>query len=58
MEGDGRLVPATDDEIMEVVDLLKDDNSEMHIVAESGQAMGISIEDSSSGKSLSELSGL
>ncbi|XP_030526119.1 uncharacterized protein LOC115737871 isoform X2 [Rhodamnia argentea] len=57
VEGDGRLVPATDDEIMEVVDLLKDDNSEMHIVAESGQAVGISIDDSSSGKSLSELSG-
>ncbi|KAF8011490.1 hypothetical protein BT93_J1944 [Corymbia citriodora subsp. variegata] len=57
VEGDGRLVPATDDEIMEVVDLLKDDTNGMHIVAESGQAMGISIEDSSSGKSLSELSG-
>ncbi|KAI6671742.1 hypothetical protein NL676_006627 [Syzygium grande] len=57
VEGDGRLVPATDDEIMEVVDLLKDDTNEMHIVPEPGQAMGISIEDSSSGKSLSEISG-
>lgn len=32
VEGDGRLVPATDDEIMEVVDLLKDEKSDMDIV--------------------------
>lgn len=51
-------MPATDDEFMEVVDLINDNPNKMHIVAEPGQAVGISMEDSSSGKSLSELSGL
>lgn len=57
VEGDGTLVPATDDEFMEVVDLINDNPNKMHIVEEPGQAVGISMEDSSSGKSLSELSG-
>lgn len=40
VEGDGRLVPATDDEIMEVKDLLEDGKSVMHIVTETGQTVG------------------
>lgn len=50
VEGDGRLVPATDDEVMEVGDFLECENSEMHVVADTGQSLEcISIERSSSG---------
>ncbi|KDP40712.1 hypothetical protein JCGZ_24711 [Jatropha curcas] len=50
VEGDGRLVPATDDEVMEVKGLLINEKSEMHIVADTGQAVGcISNDGSSSG---------
>ncbi|EEF41008.1 conserved hypothetical protein [Ricinus communis] len=50
VEGDGRLVPATDDEVMEVESLLLDEKSKMHIVADTGQAVGcISNDQSSSG---------
>ncbi|PON96221.1 GAMYB transcription factor [Trema orientale] len=37
VEGDGRFVPATDDEVMEVEDFLVDDKTEMHGVADSGK---------------------
>ncbi|KAF8388753.1 hypothetical protein HHK36_025433 [Tetracentron sinense] len=40
VEGDGRLVPATDDEVMEVEDLLEDDKSEMPLVEDTGQMEG------------------
>ncbi|XP_059643151.1 uncharacterized protein LOC132285009 isoform X2 [Cornus florida] len=40
VEGDGRLVPATDDEVMEVEDLLEDDKSEMPFAADTGQTVG------------------
>ncbi|XP_041016213.1 uncharacterized protein LOC121258721 isoform X4 [Juglans microcarpa x Juglans regia] len=40
VEGDGRLVPATDDELMEVGDFLEDDKSEMHDVADTVQILG------------------
>ncbi|KAJ1407114.1 SANT/Myb domain [Sesbania bispinosa] len=51
VEGDGRLVPATDDEVMEVEDFLEYENSEMRVVADTGQSLEcISIERSSSGK--------
>ncbi|KAI4329100.1 hypothetical protein L6164_021400 [Bauhinia variegata] len=51
VEGDGRLVPATDDEVIRVEDFLEDENSEMHVVADTGQSVGcISIERSSSGR--------
>uniref|UniRef100_A0A5B6ZKH8 Uncharacterized protein n=1 Tax=Davidia involucrata TaxID=16924 RepID=A0A5B6ZKH8_DAVIN len=40
VEGDGRLVPATDDEVMEVENLLEADKSEMHFVADTGQTVG------------------
>ncbi|KAF1869644.1 hypothetical protein Lal_00017219 [Lupinus albus] len=51
VEGDGRLVPATDDEVMEVEGFLECDNSEMRVVADNGQSLEcISIERSSSGK--------
>ncbi|TKY64285.1 Telomere repeat-binding protein 6 [Spatholobus suberectus] len=51
VEGDGRLVPATDDEVMEVGDFLEYESSEMHVVADTGQSLEcISIERSSSGK--------
>jgi len=44
-------VPATDDEVMEVEDFLEYENSEMRVVADTGQSMEcISIERSSSGK--------
>ncbi|KAK3220363.1 hypothetical protein Dsin_014333 [Dipteronia sinensis] len=50
IEGDGRFVPATDDEIMEVGNLLADDKIEMHLVADTGQTGGcISSERTSSG---------
>ncbi|KAJ6308830.1 hypothetical protein OIU76_018422 [Salix suchowensis] len=49
VEGDGRLVPATEDELMEVESLLIDDRCGMHIDAEPGQTVGcISNEGSSS----------
>ncbi|GAU28807.1 hypothetical protein TSUD_357930 [Trifolium subterraneum] len=51
VEGDGRLVPATDDEVMEVEDFLEYENSDMRVVADTGQSLEcISIERSSSGK--------
>lgn len=37
VDGDGKLVPATDDELMEVGNLLADDKIEMHLVADAGQ---------------------
>jgi len=44
-------VPATDDEVMEVGDFLEYENSEMHVVTNTGQSLEcISIERSSSGK--------
>ncbi|KAG8656494.1 hypothetical protein MANES_04G143700v8 [Manihot esculenta] len=50
VEGDGRLVPATDDEVMEVKGLLIDEKNKMRIVTDTGQPMGcISNEVSSSG---------
>ncbi|KAJ6947193.1 hypothetical protein NC651_001782 [Populus alba x Populus x berolinensis] len=50
VEGDGRLVPATDDELVEVGSLLIDDRCGMHVVADPGQTVGcISNEGSSSG---------
>ncbi|KAF8393556.1 hypothetical protein HHK36_021800 [Tetracentron sinense] len=60
VEGDGRLVPATDDEVMEVEDLLEDDKSELPSVADTGQTDGyISNEVLSSGKAnLDESEGL
>lgn len=39
MDGDGRLVPATDDEVMEVEDLLEDFKVEMPFVADTGQTV-------------------
>nr|XP_034899953.1 uncharacterized protein LOC118037906 isoform X1 [Populus alba]XP_034899954.1 uncharacterized protein LOC118037906 isoform X1 [Populus alba] len=60
LEGDGRIVPATDDELMEVESLLIDDKCQMHIVADPGQTVGcISNEGSSSGiAQLESLEGL
>ncbi|XVF74337.1 hypothetical protein PTKIN_Ptkin13bG0102400 [Pterospermum kingtungense] len=40
VEGDGSLVPATDDELMEVEGLLENEKHEAHIVADTGQALG------------------
>ncbi|XP_077230098.1 uncharacterized protein LOC143863296 isoform X2 [Tasmannia lanceolata] len=40
VEGDGRLVPATDDEVMEVEDLLADDKSEPPLVEDPGNTEG------------------
>ncbi|XP_062087792.1 uncharacterized protein LOC133794528 isoform X2 [Humulus lupulus] len=37
VEGDGRFVPATDDEVMEVEDFLVDDKTEMHDVVDGGK---------------------
>lgn len=37
VDHDGRLVPATDDEVMEVEDLLEDFKIEMPFVADTGQ---------------------
>uniref|UniRef100_A0A6N2KMS3 Uncharacterized protein n=1 Tax=Salix viminalis TaxID=40686 RepID=A0A6N2KMS3_SALVM len=49
VEGDGRLVPATEDELMEVESLLIDDRCGIHIDADPGQTVGcISNEGSSS----------
>ncbi|XVE88642.1 hypothetical protein DITRI_Ditri19aG0086000 [Diplodiscus trichospermus] len=39
VEGDGRLVPATDDELMEVEVLLENEKHETHIVADTEQAL-------------------
>ncbi|KAK8618702.1 hypothetical protein V6N13_132684 [Hibiscus sabdariffa] len=50
VDGNGRLVPATDDELMEVEGLLENEKREAHIVADTGQALGwTSNEVSSSG---------
>ncbi|KAL6140684.1 hypothetical protein ACLB2K_058981 [Fragaria x ananassa] len=49
VEGDGRLVPATDDEVMEVEDLIVDEQIELPVVMNTGTAECISIE-STSGK--------
>ncbi|KAL4386362.1 hypothetical protein GQ457_09G005090 [Hibiscus cannabinus] len=50
VDGNGQLVPATDDELMEVEGLLENEKRETHIVADTGQALGcISNEVSSSG---------
>ncbi|XP_042499376.1 uncharacterized protein LOC122077491 isoform X2 [Macadamia integrifolia] len=38
VEGDGRLVPATDDEVMEVEDLLEDVKGDLPSVVDTGQA--------------------
>ncbi|PSR96194.1 Telomere repeat-binding protein [Actinidia chinensis var. chinensis] len=43
--GDGSMVPATDDEVMEVEDLLEDDKSEIHPVADTGQNVGCASND-------------
>ncbi|OVA08369.1 SANT/Myb domain [Macleaya cordata] len=45
VEGDGRLVPATDDEVMEVEDLLEDDRSELPLVSDTGQSEGCILKD-------------
>ncbi|KAF9689964.1 hypothetical protein SADUNF_Sadunf01G0146800 [Salix dunnii] len=60
VEGDGRLVPATEDELMEVESLLIDDRCGMHIDADPVQTVGcISNEGSSSGMAqLESLEGL
>ncbi|XWS18827.1 hypothetical protein CRYUN_Cryun32bG0078500 [Craigia yunnanensis] len=39
VEGDGSLVPATDDELMEVEGLLENEKLETHFVADTGQAL-------------------
>ncbi|KAE8696375.1 subtilisin-like protease isoform 1 [Hibiscus syriacus] len=50
VDGNGRLVPATDDELMEVEGLLENEKRETHFVADTGQALGcISNEVLSSG---------
>ncbi|KAJ4953140.1 hypothetical protein NE237_029972 [Protea cynaroides] len=38
VEGDGRLVPATDDEVMEVEDLLEDEKADLPLAVDTGQA--------------------
>jgi hypothetical protein len=59
VEGDGRLVPATDDEVMQVEDFLEDDKSEMQEVADGGQTVrNICNGGSSPGKIQLESSGL
>ncbi|KAG5248754.1 myb family transcription factor [Salix suchowensis] len=60
LEGDGRIVPATDDELIEVESLLIDEKCEMHVVADPGQTVGcISNEGSSTGiAQLESLEGL
>lgn len=45
VDGDGRLVPATDDEVMQVEDLLEDDKSEIHTVADTGLIVGCASSD-------------
>ncbi|XP_068303585.1 uncharacterized protein [Pyrus communis] len=49
VEGNGRLVPATDDEVMEVEDFLVDETVEP-VVPDAGNVRCISNEESSSGK--------
>ncbi|GMI77853.1 TRF-like 6 [Hibiscus trionum] len=50
VDGNGQLVPATDDELMEVEGLLENEKHETHIIADTGQALGCtSNEVSSSG---------
>ncbi|KAJ8756196.1 hypothetical protein K2173_024743 [Erythroxylum novogranatense] len=60
LEGDGRLVPATDDEVMEVQGLLRDDTGEMHIVPDTSNGiLCFSNEGSSTGvPQLERLEGL
>ncbi|XP_022714542.1 uncharacterized protein LOC111274175 [Durio zibethinus] len=48
VEGDGRLVPATDDELMEVEGLLENEKRETHIVVDTGQALGSTFNEVSS----------
>lgn len=55
VEGDGRLVPATDDEVMEVKDLLVDEKSEVCTVADVGQPIGCISNDRSSPSMLPQL---
>lgn len=51
VEGDGRFVPATDDEVMEVEDFLVDDKTDMHDVADGEETANcMSNEGSDSGK--------
>ncbi|KAK1263076.1 hypothetical protein QJS04_geneDACA013451 [Acorus gramineus] len=51
VEGDGRLVPATDDELMEVENMLEDDKSELHITDDlKHPERCVSVEESSSKK--------
>ncbi|XP_070672696.1 uncharacterized protein [Malus domestica] len=50
VEGNGRLVPATDDEVMEVEDFLVDETVELPVVPDAGNVRCISNEESSSGK--------
>ncbi|CAN6707440.1 unnamed protein product [Malus baccata var. baccata] len=50
VEGNGRLVPATDDEVMEVEDFLVDEAVELPVVPDAGNVRCISNEESSSGK--------
>ncbi|VVA23985.1 PREDICTED: telomere repeat-binding [Prunus dulcis] len=56
VEGDGRLVPATDDEVMEVEEFLVDEKIELPVVTDAGNVECISNEESSSGKSHKESS--
>ncbi|KAM1011019.1 hypothetical protein ACFX13_047169 [Malus domestica] len=56
VEGDGRLVPATDDEVMEVEDFLVDEMVELPVITEAGNGWCISNEESSSGKPQKESS--
>ncbi|GAV74224.1 hypothetical protein CFOL_v3_17704 [Cephalotus follicularis] len=49
VEGDGRLVPATDDEVMEVEGLFKNEKGEMLLVDAGQTGVCISNEGSSSG---------
>ncbi|XP_062008737.1 uncharacterized protein LOC133725475 isoform X1 [Rosa rugosa] len=55
VEGDGRLVPATDDEVMEVEDFLVDEQIDLPVVMSTGTVECISNE-SSSGKPQKESS--
>ncbi|XP_022724214.1 uncharacterized protein LOC111280935 [Durio zibethinus] len=48
VEGDGRLVPATDDELMEVEGLLENEKCETHIVADTGHALVCTSNEASS----------
>ncbi|XP_022721585.1 uncharacterized protein LOC111279008 isoform X2 [Durio zibethinus] len=48
VEGDGRLVPATDDELMEVEGLLENEKCETQIVADTGHVLGCTSNEVSS----------